>query len=209
MRSACPSSTVGSEYSRKSIHVVRHHAPQSTILVQGAGYSDIFDLVQLPALPDPNLIYDFHYYEPHIFTHQGANWGLDWWTDLHDLPFPPTEKGIAEAIQREEDPAVRWRLHGYLEDHWNAERIANDIEFAANWAKERKVPLICDEFGAYRNFSKPEDRERWLAAVLTAFEKNQIGWTMWDYQGGFGVVYKGKGALRDDDVALRGLGLKR
>ena len=134
---------------------------------------------------------------------------MEWWTDLHYLPFPPTEKGIAEAIDREEDPAVQWRLHQYLEEHWSAERIESDMEFAAKWAHDRNVPMICDEFGVYRNFSRPEDRERWLTAVRTAFEKNHIGWTAWDYQGGFGVVYKENGTLRDDDVALRGLGLKK
>lgn len=193
----------------ESIRVIRNHAPNSTILVQGAGYSDIPDLVRLPKLSDRNLIYDFHYYEPHIFTHQGATWGLEWWTDLRNLPFPPTEKAIANAIDREEDPAVKWRLHEYLQDNWGPERIEKDVAFAAAWAKERNVPLICDEFGAYRSFSQPEDRERWLSAARTAFEKNHVGWTAWDYQGGFGVVYKENGAIRDDDVALRGLGLRK
>jgi hypothetical protein len=68
---------------------------------------------------------------------------------------------------------------------------------------------MCDEFGVYRNFSSPEDREAWLTAARSAFEKNLIGWTAWDYQGGFGVVYKENGALRDDQVALRGLGLRK
>lgn len=193
----------------ESIRIIRKHAPNSTLLVQGANYSDIPDLIRLPLLSDPNLIYDFHYYEPHIFTHQGATWGLEWWTDLHGLPFPPTEDGISEAIKAEDDLAVQWRLHQYLEDYRQPDRIESDIEFAANWAKARNVPLICDEFGAYRNFSKPEDREHWLTMVRSAFEKDHIGWTAWDYQGGFGVVIKENGTLRDDDVALRGLGLKK
>lgn len=206
--------TVSEQYSwigalEHAIEVIRHHAPSSTILVQGAEYSNIPDLVQLPVLTDPNLIYNFHYYEPHIFTHQGAAWGLAWWADLHNLPFPPTERGIADAMEREEDLRVRWGLHEYLMDHWDANRIASDVEFAANWARERNVPLICDEFGAYRNFTTPEDRERWITAARTAFENNHVGWTAWDYQGGFGVVYKENGVLRDDDVALRGLGLKK
>lgn len=193
----------------ESIRIIRDHAPNSTLLVQGAEYSNIPDLVRLPKLADPNLIYDFHYYEPHIFTHQGATWGLEWWTDLRNLPFPPTKKGIADAIEHEEDPAVRWRLHEYLEDNWGPQRIESDIAFAAAWAKDRNVPLICDEFGAYRNFSHPEDRERWITATRTAFENNHIGWTAWDYQGGFGVVYKENGTLHDDEVTLRGLGLKK
>jgi aryl-phospho-beta-D-glucosidase BglC (GH1 family) len=194
---------------QQSIQVIRRHAPNSTIIVQGTGYSDIWDLVRLPVLPDTNLIYNFHYYEPHIFTHQGATWGSDYWLDVRNLPFPPTEKGVSEAIERADSEEARWRLLQYKEDHWDADRIAGDVEFAARWAHERNVPLICDEFGAYRNFSRPEDRERWLTAARTAFEKNRIGWTMWDYQGGFGVVYKENGALRDDAVALRSLGLKK
>jgi aryl-phospho-beta-D-glucosidase BglC (GH1 family) len=193
----------------QSIGVIRRQAPNSTILVQGAGYSDIWDLVHLPALPDSNLIYDFHYYEPHVYTHQGATWGLDYWLDVKNLPFPPTDKGIAAAMEHADSQEARWRILQYKLDHWDANHIAGDIEFVAQWAHERNVPLICDEFGAYRNFTAPEDRERWLTAVRTALEKNRIGWTMWDYQGGFGVVYKEKGAVRDDEMVLRSLGLKK
>jgi len=194
---------------QQSIGVIRHHAPYSTILVQGAGYSDIWDLVRLPDLADNNLIYDFHYYEPHIFTHQGAAWGLDYWLDVKNLPFPPTERSISDAIEHADTEEAKWRILQYKSDHWDADRIAGDVEFAANWAHERNVPLMCDEFGVYRNFSPPESREHWLTAARTAFEKNHIGWTMWDYQGGFGVVYKENGVVRDDDLVLRSLGLKK
>jgi aryl-phospho-beta-D-glucosidase BglC (GH1 family) len=194
---------------QQSIEVIRHHAPNSTILVQGAGFSDIWELTRLPVIPDANLIYDFHYYEPHIFTHQGATWGSDYWLDVHNLPFPPTEKGVSEAIEHAESQDAKWKLLEYKLEHWDGDRIASEIEFAAKWAHERNVPLLCDEFGVYRNFSPPEARERWLTAARTAFEKNHIGWTMWDYQGGFGVVYKENGHLRDDEMVLRSLGLKK
>jgi endoglucanase len=193
---------------QQSIQVIRHHAPNSTILVQGAGYSDIWDLIRLPILPDSNLIYDFHYYEPHIFTHQGATWGSDYWMDIANLPFPVTETGIASAFEHTDSQIARWLILQYKQDRWDADRINNDIGFAAEWAKRRNVPLICDEFGAYRNFTGAEDRERWLTAARTAFEKNHVGWTMWDYQGGFGVVYKENGNVRDDQMVLRALGLK-
>ena len=194
---------------QQSIGVIRRHAPNSTIIVEGAGYSDIWDLVQLPMLPDNNLIYNFHYYEPHLFTHQGATWGLDYWLDVKNIPFPPTDTGISDAMEHTDSQEARWRILQYKSDHWDADRIASDIGFAAQWAHERTVPLMCDEFGVYRNFSPPESREHWLTAARTAFEKNHLGWTMWDYQGGFGVVYKENGSVRDDDLVLRSLGLKK
>jgi endoglucanase len=194
---------------QQSIDVIRRNAASSTIIVEGASYSDIWDMIRLPALSDSNLIYNFHYYEPHIFTHQGATWGLDYWLDIRNLPFPATDKDVSDLIEHINSQETRWRLLQYKEDHWNAERILDDIVFASQWARDRNAPLICDEFGVYRNFTDPDSRERWLAAVRMAFEKNHIGWTMWDYQGGFGVVYKENGTLRDDELVLRALGLKK
>jgi hypothetical protein len=60
----------------------------------------------------------------------------------------------------------------------------------------------------YRNYSNPQDRLHWLEAVRTALEQNKIGWTMWDYQGGFGVVSKANGATTEDVGVLRALGLR-
>jgi len=193
----------------ESIRVIRQHAPNVTLIVAGAGFSDIWDMVQLPVFPDTNIIYNFHYYEPHIFTHQGATWGPVWWKDLHNLPFPATPTNITDAMNNEEDQTVRWYLWQYGNEHWDGARIAADIQFVADWAKSRNVPLMCDEFGVFREAISPEDRERWITATRTAFEANHIGWTMWNYQSDFGVVYKDNTGIRDDPSVLRALGLKK
>jgi endoglucanase len=70
------------------------------------------------------------------------------------------------------------------------------------------VPLVCNEFGVYRKTSKPEDRARWLNNVRTALERDGIGWTMWDYEGGFGVVDKKEGKTIVDEATVKALGLK-
>jgi endoglucanase len=70
------------------------------------------------------------------------------------------------------------------------------------------VPLVCNEFGVYRDYSDPQDRTAWLHDVRTAFEHNGIGWTMWDYSGSFGVVTKKDGKAVADEGVLRALGMK-
>jgi len=42
----------------------------------------------------------------------------------------------------------------------------------------------------------------WIHDVRTALEADSIGWTMWDYCGGFGVVWKedGQPTKVDDNV---------
>ena len=70
------------------------------------------------------------------------------------------------------------------------------------------MPLICNEFGVFRNFTEPQDRANWIRDVRLALERNGIGWTMWDYSGSFGVVAKADGKRVADDNVLRALGLK-
>ena len=36
----------------------------------------LHDLLTQQPLADGNVIYNFHFYDPHEFTHQGANWGV-------------------------------------------------------------------------------------------------------------------------------------
>jgi aryl-phospho-beta-D-glucosidase BglC (GH1 family) len=191
------------------IPAIRKQAPLSTIIVSGPGYADIWDLILLPHFSDPNLIYSFHFYEPHIFTHQGADWASPIWVKVPHLPFPSSKEAVASYIENQDDQNARWQTLQYGLEHWDAGHIAAQVDFAAAWGRQHNVPLICDEFGVYRKFVAPEDRERWLTATRKALEQDHIGWSMWDYQGGFGVVYKDRNSIRDDDVALRSLGLKK
>jgi endoglucanase len=42
--------------------------------------------------------------------------------------------------------------------------------------------------------------------VRTSLEKHGIGWTMWDYSGGFGIVTKENGQPQPDEVTVKALG---
>ena len=49
----------------------------------------------------------------------------------------------------------------------------------------------------------------WIRDVRTALEADGIGWTMWDYRGGFGVVWKDDGQpAKVDQEVVEALGLK-
>jgi hypothetical protein len=44
--------------------------------------------------------------------------------------------------------------------------------------------------------------------MRTALEKHRIGWTMWDYGGGFSVVNKIDGQAQADPEVVKALGLR-
>jgi aryl-phospho-beta-D-glucosidase BglC (GH1 family) len=188
--------------------VIRQAAPQNTIIAAGANWSDIPDLLALEPLADGNVIYNFHFYEPHEFTHQGANWGSPWWSSTHSIPYPATASSMQELLQEVPGAADRYQLENYWLDDWDARHIRLLIDEAAEWARANHVPLICDEFGAYREYTDPVSRANWIHDTRTALEADGIGWAMWDYRGGFGVVTKQDGQpAQVDESVVKALGL--
>jgi endoglucanase len=187
---------------------IRRGAPGNTIIAAGARWDDDDDLVFLEPLPDPNVIYVFHFYEPHIFTHQGAGWGAYFWHWVKRLHYPSSPENAAQVAAGVPEAHDRLQVIRYGQDHWDASRIESEINQAADWATQRNVPLICNEFGVYRAFADPQDRARWITDVRTSLERHNIGWAMWDYSGSFGVVTNRETKAKLDEVTVRALGLK-
>jgi aryl-phospho-beta-D-glucosidase BglC (GH1 family) len=188
---------------------IRDGAPQHTIIAAGARWSDDDELVFLEPLRDPNVIYTFHFYEPHIFTHQGATWGTYFWHWVKGLRYPSSPENAFKVAGSVPDAVDRLAVIRYGQDHWDASRVEADINQVAEWARQRGVPVVCDEFGVYREYAEPRDREAWIRDVRTSLENHAMGWTMWDYSGSFGVVTKKNGRSVPDEITLRALGLNR
>jgi aryl-phospho-beta-D-glucosidase BglC (GH1 family) len=188
---------------------IREAAPKNTIIATGPNYSGIHDLLTLSPLPDGNVIYNFHTYDPMQFTHQGASWAGAWMGTTHGIPYPATESSMPELLKQVPDASDRSELESYWLDHWDAHRIRLIVDEAAAWAQANHVPLICNEFGVYRVHADAASRMNWIHDMRTALEADGIGWTMWDYRGGFGVVWKEDGQpAKVDPAVVEALGLK-
>ena len=186
---------------------IREAAPANTIIATGPNYSDVVDLLALSPLEDGNVIYNFHFYDPHEFTHQGASWGVPWWRYEHGIPYPATEDSMPQLVKEIPNRADRFQLENYWLNHWDADHIRRLIDQAAGWAQANHVPLIANEFGVYRT-ADPVSRTNWIRDVRTALEADQIGWAMWDYHNGFGVAVRdqsGKSVVDPQTVAALGL----
>jgi endoglucanase len=188
---------------------IREGAPQHTMIAAGARWSDDDDLVFIEPLRDPNVIYNFHFYEPHIFTHQGAAWSSYSWHWVKGLHYPSSPESAAKVAASVPDAVDRLAVIRYGEDHWDATRIDAEISQVSEWARQRGVPVVCNEFGVYRDYADPQDREAWIHDVRTALEHHGIGWAMWDYSGSFGVVTKKDGRNVPDEITMRALALSQ
>ncbi len=185
---------------------IREGAPNHTIIAAGARWSDDDDLLAIGPLHDPNVIYTFHFYDPHVFTHQGATWGENYWHFVKELPYPSTPENVQHAMQAIPEAVKRLAVARYGMDRWNAGRIDEEFDQVSAWATRWNVAVICNEFGVYRKEARPEDRAAWISDVRKSLEKHGFGWTMWDYSGGFAVVTKPNGQPMPDEITVKALG---
>jgi len=192
----------------KVVGAIHEGAPQHTIIAAGANYSSDDELVSMEPLRDPNIIYNFHFYEPHMFTHQGATWGSYQWHWLKGLHYPSSPEKVAQTAANVPVPLYRLFVIRYGQDQWNAERMEAEVNQVSEWAKRYNVPVICNEFGVFRAYAEPNDRAAWISDLRKTLEKHGIGWAMWDYSGSFGVVTKKDGKAVPDNLTLQALGLK-
>ena len=191
----------------KLIAAIRAGAPNHTIIAAGHRWSGLPEMLFLEPYADKNIIYNFHYYEPFTFTHQGATWAGPNLPLYKNVPYPSSPEAVKPVLDMVPEDAARFNLLRYGEDHWDAARIDRELGAAAAWAAKHHVYITCNEFGAFRKVVKPADRIAWLQDMRVALEKHNIGWAMWDYAGGFSVVNKVNGQAQRDEAVLNALGL--
>ncbi len=168
----------------ESIGVIREKEPKRFIVVGSNRWqsTQTFDQLRVPA-KDPYLILSFHFYEPFLLTHHGADW-----SNIGPYKGPVHYPG--QTIANEEltkltpdlAPIIAERNKTFTKDSLAA-LIAKPIAIA----RKKGLQLYCGEWGCLP--SVPEaDRLRWYADVRSILEKNKIAWANWDYKGSFGIV---------------------
>ena len=138
---------------------------------------------------DGNIIYTFHYYEPFIFTHQGATWSSKGLPELKAVPFP-AGKGAIPVPDTAKGTWVETRIRSYAEDA-KPDRIFEELKAAKEWSVRNRVPIFLGEFGSFGKYPTLEDRCRHAAAVYSALGRLDIPNAWWEWDGGFNMFAPG------------------
>lgn len=192
---------------RRLVKAIRSVAPQHTVVVEGHRYSGVDELLAMTPLPLPNLIYSFHFYEPHTFTHQGAFWSWPMFLKFRNLPYPSSPQALAPLVSAA-DADARPHLLAYGEQRWGAARIETYMDRVQHWAQTHRVPVWCGEFGVSRLGAPDAARKAWLADTRHAMEARGIAWTLFDYVGHFALVTGNAGERQLDPQEAAVLGLR-
>jgi len=102
----------------------------------------------LTPLDVDRVIYSFHMYEPHAFTHQG----------IHDSPTGVSYPGMIGGVP------------------WNKERLREAMAPAIDFAREFNVQIYVGEFSAIR-WAPGDSAFRYLRDCIDIFEENGWDWS--------------------------------
>ena len=184
----------------RTITAIRAIAPDTWIVVGGVCYNSVTSVPLLDAPHDDKVVYNFHCYEPMLFTHQKAYWMDNMPADLA-VAYPDALSyylsksselglGLGDAIAGRGVKALGPELFEAL--------FAPALEAA----ERNQAPLYCGEYGVIDQASA-EDAVRWLADIREAFERHGIGRALWNYKRkDFGLIDPHYDAVRDQVIAL-------
>ena len=176
------------------VAAMRREMPTATFVVSTGGPQRVEHLTASAPIADRNTVYAVHYYDPMVFTHQGADWirpdPIGW---LHDVPFPiragdPRFAALLASFRATGPKRVADYLASLSGRSFGVAGIERDMRALGAWSRAHGRAVVIGEFGVYRDHAAPADRVAWLAAVSAAAAKNCIGWTHWEYRDGFGFV---------------------
>ena len=153
------------------------------IIVGGADWNSTEAMRRLPDFKDDKVIYTFHFYDPHTFTHQGAPWCH--MERVKGLPFP-YDKEKMPPMPEDATEIERRCFEGYPFTG-TIEAIERVFDVYSEFSMSRNAPVFCGEFGCNNFAVDKEQRAKWYSIVTRLLDERGIPRTSWDYYGGFGI----------------------
>lgn len=207
----------------------RQSDPMRPIVLNGLQWDSPKGLMALDTRPfrQSNVLYTFHYYDPHAFTHQGVQGDTRW---LGGLTWPADDDNAravlntavaaiegdatlgSEAKIEARDQTRRY-IDTQLSSRPGAARVADDFGAISRWAAKQGVSperILLGEFGCVSaSGGRPlgAERSNWLRTVKQACETAGFGWAYWAYKGYGGMQLIGEDGGFDTGT-LAALGLR-
>ncbi|MBR1638008.1 MAG: cellulase family glycosylhydrolase [Treponema sp.] len=166
---------------RTCIERIRKIAPETKILVGSYWNNSLASVKDLDEPYDENIVYNFHCYDPLLFTHQGAPWVGDLMNP--DFRFALKSKfSEYEKMTEAKVGQIGITFKMFPQDATVDEKYFESIfAEAVNIAESRNVRLYCGEYGVIDRAS-PEDTLEWYRLISTSFNRHGIGRAAWSYK---------------------------
>jgi hypothetical protein len=136
------------ELAQRAARAVRQIDPRRAIIVEPAQWGNPSGFVELRPIDVPNVVYSFHMYLPHSFTHQG----------VHGPSGPVSYPGVIEGKK------------------WDKVQLEAAMKPAVDFQKNYGVHIYVGEFSAIR-WAPDDSAYRYLKDLIELFEAHGWDWT--------------------------------
>ena len=159
-----------------AVKVIREAAPDAYIIIGGVNYNHVSHVADLNPPADDRIVYNFHCYDPHIFTHQRAYW-MEGMPDDIVVQYPEKLSKYRELSEGLSVDSQTW-LDGELQ---GADYFDQLFAPALAAAQKNNAPLYCGEYGVIE-LAPLKDTAAWFRDIHSVFEKHQISRAAWTYK---------------------------
>lgn len=168
------------EIAKTCIQKIRAVAPVVKILVGSYWNNAVSAVKDLDEPYDENIVYNFHCYEPLLFTHQGAFWIEKMDTSLR-IPLKTTFGDYKKLTEKYVGQP------GTTFDPFDPAAVPDESYFESLFAEaiavaeKRNVLLYCGEYGVI-DLASPEETVAWYKMISAVFNRHGIGRAAWSYR---------------------------
>lgn len=166
------------------IQRIRNILPEIKILVGSYWNNSIAAIKDLDFPYDKNVIYNFHCYEPLIFTHQGARWLSKNMSKDFTMSFDSDFEKYTEFSRKnifEDFTAFDNFPKKSSPANPETKYFETLFQEAIKIAEERNVLLYCGEYGVI-DIAQNDDIVKWFKLISETFDKYNIGRAAWTYK---------------------------
>ena len=156
---------------------------------------------KLGILPDDNIIYTFHFYDPFLFTHQGPSWAGVKETANTAILFPYNETAMPKL-----NPASKGTCG---ERNYKAYSVAGtvsglkkELKTAKAFSEKYKVPVFCGEWGSYKKYTDAASRCRYTVTIKDLLNELHIPFAYWEWDQGFSF-FDGEPGIQNISECMR------
>ncbi|GMA58138.1 endoglucanase [Alicyclobacillus sacchari] len=173
----------------RTIRAIREIDPERIIVYGGNHYNSIDELRHIELVPNDNrIVYTFHFYKPHLFTHQKASWSEAAKLYNQTINYPGRFPGLAEFLDShpefgggENDLAGTFMDKALLQHY-----LQPTVEFMERSGHQ----LYCGEYGVIDE-APLTSRIGWHRDIVELLRNLGIGRACWSYKEmNFGLVNK-------------------
>jgi endoglucanase len=169
---------------KKVIALVRATNPTRIIMVDSYFWANTNYLRALELPDDPNVIAQFHTYQPIIFTHQGAPWmEPEYGTVGIVFPGPPVKPikpiDAAQQVSWVRDWIKSYNTMPAAQNPGGLKTIREEFDRVSAYAQSSGHRVYLGEFGVIDN-ADMASRVNYLKAVREESERRNIAWCVWD-----------------------------